>query len=166
MVNQPPSYFCNASRVTAFASVVAVNIGLVCLPRFAAELFPQLCSADVLAVSTVSSSFAVVCLAGLPRFRLTATLCPTVFSACMLGNSTLFCFDMVVVVVVCFHDLKFCLSSQVKAAPCAWCISEMPPSKQVNGHSFTICLIVCCSPQSQSRHGRKCTLSLHLRRIE
>ena len=55
-----------------------------------------------------------------------------------------------VVVVVCFHDLKFCLSRQVKAASCAWCNSEMPPSKQVNGHSFTICLIVWCSPQSQS----------------
>ena len=35
-----------------------------------------------------------------------------------------------------FHDLKFCLSSQLKAA-CALCSSEMPPSKQVNGHSFT-----------------------------
>ena len=59
----------------------------------------------------------------------------------------------VVVVVVCFHDIKFCLSSQVKAASCAWCSSEMPPSKQVNRHSFTICLIVCCSPQSQSGEG-------------
>ena len=55
-----------------------------------------------------------------------------------------------VVVVVCFHDLKFCISSQVKAASCAWCSSEMPPSKQVNGHSFTICFIFWCSPQSQS----------------
>ena len=58
--------------------------------------------------------------------------------------------NVVVVVVVCFHDLKFCLSSQVKAASCNWCSSEMPPSKQVNGHSFTICHIVWCSPQSQS----------------
>ena len=66
-----------------------------CLPRFAAELFPQLCSADVLAVSTVSSSFTFVCLAGLPRFRLTATLYPTRFSACVLGSSMLVCFDMV-----------------------------------------------------------------------
>ena len=34
----------------------------------------------------------------------------------------------------------------MKAASCAWCNSEMPPSKQVNGHSFTIiCLIVWCS---------------------
>ena len=49
-----------------------------------------------------------------------------------------------------FHDLKFCLSSQLKAASCALCSSEMPPSKQVNGHSFTICLIVWCPPQSQS----------------
>ena len=31
-----------------------------------------------------------------------------------------------------------------------WCNSEMPPSKQVNGHSFTICLIVWCPRQSQS----------------
>ena len=59
-----------------------------------------------------------------------------------------------IVVVVCFHDLKCCLSSQVKAASCAWCSSEMPPSKQVNGHSFTICLIVCCSPQSQSGEAK------------
>ena len=49
-----------------------------------------------------------------------------------------------------FHDLKFCLSSQLKAASCALCSSEMPPSKQVNGHSFTTCLIVWGSPQSQS----------------
>ena len=49
-----------------------------------------------------------------------------------------------------FHDLKFCLSSQLKAASCAWCNSEMLPSKQVNGHSFTTCLIVWGSPQSQS----------------
>ena len=31
-----------------------------------------------------------------------------------------------------FHDLKCCLSSQLKAASCARCSSEMPPSKQVN----------------------------------
>ena len=56
-----------------------------------------------------------------------------------------------VVVVVCFfHDLKFCLSSQLKAASCARCSSEMPPSKQVNRHSLTTCLIVWDSPQSQS----------------
>ena len=48
------------------------------------------------------------------------------------------------VVVVCFYDLKYRLSSQLKAASCAWCSSEMPPSKQVNGHSFTICLIIWC----------------------
>ncbi len=72
-----------------------VNTGLERLPRFAAELFPQLCSADVLAVSTVSSTFALVCLAGLPRFRLTATLFPTGLSACTLGKSTLVCLDMV-----------------------------------------------------------------------
>ena len=46
-----------------------------------------------------------------------------------------------------FHDLKFCLSSQLKAASCARCSSEVPPLKQVNGHSFTICLMVCCSLQ-------------------
>ena len=57
---------------------------------------------------------------------------------------------MLFVVVVCFHDLNFFLSSQVKASSCAWCSYEMPPSKQVNGHSFTIRLIVCCSPQSLS----------------
>ena len=49
-----------------------------------------------------------------------------------------------------FHDLKFCLSSQLKAASCALCSSDIPPSKQVNGHSFTTCLIVWGSPQSQS----------------
>ena len=49
-----------------------------------------------------------------------------------------------------FHDLRFCLSSQLKAASCARCSSEMPPSKQVNGHSFTTCLIVWGSPHSQS----------------
>ena len=92
MVNQPLSSFCN-SRVNAFASVV--KIGLVCLPRFTTYLFPQLCSADVLAVSTASSSFALVCLAGLPLFRLTATLFPTGLSACTLGKLTLVCFDMV-----------------------------------------------------------------------
>ena len=43
----------------------------------------------------------------------------------------------VVVVVVCFRDLKFCLSSQLKPASCARCSSEMLPSKQVNEHSFT-----------------------------
>ena len=42
----------------------------------------------------------------------------------------------VVVVVVCFHDLMFCLSSQLKAASCARCSSEMPLSKQVNGQSL------------------------------
>ena len=57
---------------------------------------------------------------------------------------------LLVVVVVCFHDLRFCLSSQLKAASCARCSSEMPPSKQVNGHSFTTCLIVWGSPHSQS----------------
>ena len=57
---------------------------------------------------------------------------------------------LMVAVVLCFHDHKFRLSSQLKAASCAWCNYEMPPSKQVNGHSFTICLIVWCSPQSQS----------------
>ncbi len=45
------------------------------------------------------------------------------------------CLHKVVVVVVCFHDLKFCLSSQLKAASCARCRSEMPPSKHVNIHS-------------------------------
>ena len=49
-----------------------------------------------------------------------------------------------------FHDLKFCLSSQLKAASCARCSSEIPPSKQVNGHSFTTFVIVWYSPQSQS----------------
>ena len=29
----------------------------------------------------------------------------------------------------------------MKAASCAWCSSEMPPSKQVNGHSFIIPII-------------------------
>ena len=32
------------------------------------------------------------------------------------------CIDMVVVVVVCFYDLKFCLSSKLKAASCVWCL--------------------------------------------
>ena len=45
---------------------------------------------------------------------------------------------VVVVVVVCFHDLRFCLSSQLKAASYARCSSEMPLSKQVNGHSLTM----------------------------
>ena len=40
---------------------------------------------------------------------------------------------MICVVVVCFHDLMLCLSSQLKAASCARCSSEMPPSEQVNG---------------------------------
>ena len=31
-----------------------------------------------------------------------------------------------------FHDLKFCLSNQLKAASSARCSSEMPPSKQVS----------------------------------
>ena len=63
-----------------------------------------------------------------------------------------------------FHDLKFCLSSQLKAASCARCSSEMPPSKQVNGHSFTTCLIVWGSPQSQSGEAMKphsCMLLRH-----
>ena len=71
---------------------------------------------------------------------------------------------VVVVVVVCFYDLKFCLSSQLKAASCAWCNSEMPPSKQVNGHSITICLIVWCPPQSQSSEAmftHSCMLLRH-----
>ena len=63
---------------------------------FRSRTFPQLCSADLLAVSAVSSTFVLVRLAGLPRFRLTATLLPTGFSACALGNSTtLVSFDMV-----------------------------------------------------------------------
>ena len=49
-----------------------------------------------------------------------------------------------------FHDLKFCLSSQLKAASCARRSDEMPPSKQVSGCSFTVCFIAWCSPQSQS----------------
>ena len=62
---------------------------------FRSRTFPQQWSADVLVVSIVSSSFTVVCLACLPRFRITATLCPTGFSACVLGISMLVCFDMV-----------------------------------------------------------------------
>ena len=58
--------------------------------------------------------------------------------------------DMLFLMSFVFHDLKFCLSSQLKAASSARCSSEMPPSMQVNGHSFTICLIVWGSPQSQS----------------
>ena len=68
------------------------------------------------------------------------------FFCCNLNTDVV----VVVVVVVCFHDLKFCLRSQLNAASCARCSSEKPPSKQVNGHSFTICLMVWCSPQSQS----------------
>ena len=34
-----------------------------------------------------------------------------------------------------FHDLKFCLSSRLKAAYCARCSSEMPPSRQSQGVS-------------------------------
>ena len=46
--------------------------------------------------------------------------------------------------VLLLLSFVFTISSQLKAASCAWCNSEMPPSKQVNGHSFTICLIVWC----------------------
>ena len=35
--------------------------------------------------------------------------------------------ETVVVVVVCFHDLKCRLSSQLKAASYPWCNSEMQP---------------------------------------
>ena len=59
-------------------------------------------------------------------------------------------FTMLLVLSFAFHDLKFCLSSQLKAASCARCSSEMPPSKQVNRHSFTTSLIVWGSSQSQS----------------
>ena len=38
----------------------------------------------------------------------------------------------------------------MQAESCARCSSEMPPSKQVNGHLFTIRLIVWGSPQSQN----------------
>ena len=62
--------------------------------------------------------------------------------------------------VVSFQDLKFGLSSQLKAASCAWCSSEMPPSKQVNGHSFTICLMVWCSFLSVT-HGYMAWPVLH-----
>ena len=58
---------------------------------------------------------------------------------------------MLLLLSFAFHDLKLCLSTQLKAASWARCSSEMPPSKQVNGHSFTTCLIVWGSPQS--RHG-------------
>ena len=60
------------------------------------------------------------------------------------------CFARMLLLSFAFHDLRFCLSSQLKAASCARCSSEMPPSKQVNGHSFTTCLIVWGSPHSQS----------------
>ena len=62
---------------------------------------------------------------------------------------TVFC-RLLLLLSFAFHDLRFCLSSQLKAASCARCSSEMPPSKQVNGHSFTTCLIVWGSPHSQS----------------
>ena len=65
------------------------------------------------------------------------------------GREQLLIVSHCVVVVVCFHNLKFFLSSQLMAASCAR-DSDMPPSKQVNGQSFTICLMVCCTPQSQS----------------
>ena len=82
---------------------------------------------------------------------------------CLLGvcslrdpaNHNIIC-TVCFVVVVCFQHL----SSQLKAASCAWYSSEMPPSKQVNAHSFTICFIVWGSPQSRGdvtrmmlRHG-------------
>ena len=70
----------------------------------------------------------------------------------------------IVAVVVCFDDLKFSLSSQFKVTPSARCSSEMPPSKQVNGHSLTIFLIVCCSPDSQNSeamHPHVCMLLRH-----
>ena len=44
----------------------------------------------------------------------------------------------IVIVVICFRDLMFCLSSQLKAASCARCGSEMPPLKQVNGHALRV----------------------------
>ena len=92
MVNQPPSPFCNSSRVTAFVSVIAVNIGLVCLPHFAAELFPQLCSADMSGNSSLLPKLASVCCLGLPRFLFTVVLSelfPKPCSAHMSGNSSL-----------------------------------------------------------------------------
>ena len=61
------------------------------------------------------------------------------------------CFKLLLLLLsFAFHDLKFCLSSQLKAVSCARCSSEMPPSKQVNGHLFTTCLIVWGALQSQS----------------
>ena len=70
----------------------------------------------------------------------------------------------IVVVVVCFDDLKFSLSSQFKVTSSARCSSDMPPSKQINGHSFTIFLIVCCSPELQigeAMHPHVCMLLRH-----
>ena len=61
------------------------------------------------------------------------------------------CRHSTVVVVVCFHDLKLRLSSQLKAASCARCSSEMQPPKQVNGHSFVHNMPDCLvSSRSQS----------------
>ena len=57
--------------------------------------------------------------------------------------------------IILLLSFAFTISNFVSAASwisasCAWCSSEMPPSKQVNGHSFTICLMVWSPPQSQS----------------
>ena len=51
--------------------------------------------------------------------------------------------------VGCCCRLLFMIPSFVSGASSRFS-SEMPPSKQVNGHSFTTCLIVWGSPQSQS----------------
>ena len=62
----------------------------------------------------------------------------------------------------CCCRLLFMISSFVSAASwCARCSSEMPPSKQVNGHSFTTCLIVWGSPQSQIGEAMLCMLLRH-----
>ena len=71
---------------------------------------------------------------------------------------------VVLVVVVAFHDLKFCLSSQLKAASCARFSFEKLPSKQVNRHPFTTRRMICCSPQSQrgeASYPHSCMLTRH-----
>ena len=76
-----------------------------------------------------------------------ATLSPT--SATARQHSI----RVVVVVVVCFHSLKFRLSSQAKASSCAWCSSEKPPSKQ---HAPVHNMPHCLGVHSSRRVARRC----------
>ena len=110
-------------------------------------LFP-LCVFSARYVGTGASSLLLTC-------SYHVSLYSVCFTDATLTDSLIYCLDYLVipiVVVVCIHDIKFWLSSLLKAAFCARCSSELPSSKQGNKHSFTIilCFMVCCSPQSQS----------------